>query len=320
MKTVFITGATGLIGGAVLRDFHANGWKTIIGSSRANISPVAENVETAAYQLDPQWDMSLLAETIGRSDVIIHTAAVIPAALGNLDDATRAKKLSNLYTFNAEGTYRLMELASSLGVDTFINMSGINMFGPDESVYDEELTPRSVNPYGLSKQISEIHAEYFNRNFDSNFFSFRVVAPYGYGYQIKAVLALFVERAMSDKDLELMGTGAREQVFTYIDDVAYACQLAIERGKPGTYNITGPGAITMKELADTIVKLLPNTKAKVVYRNQPDPNEGQTRIVPLTKATEGLGYSPKFDIAAGLQSMIRDIQNPPAVLYQSKDG
>jgi nucleoside-diphosphate-sugar epimerase len=316
MKTVLITGATGLIGGAILRHFHAAGWKTIIGSSRTDISPVAKNVETIEYQLNPQWEMEPLTEVIDRSDVIIHAAAVIPAAISKLGEAAKAKELSNLYSFNAEGTYRLMELVSSLGVGTFVNMSGINMFGPDEGVYGEELTPQAVNPYGLSKQISEIHAEYFNRISDSNFFNFRVVAPYGYGYQIKAVLALFVERAMSDNNLELMGTGAREQVFTYVDDVAYACQLAIEGGKPGTYNITGPGAITMKTLADTIIELLPNSKAKVVYNNQPDPNEGQTRSVPLAKAYKGLGFTPKFDIASGLQSMIQEMQNPPAALYK----
>jgi UDP-N-acetylglucosamine/UDP-N-acetylgalactosamine 4-epimerase len=310
MKKLFLTGATGLVGGAILRYFHDAGWYVVVGTSTSELKALAPDIEIVEFQLDPTWNNANLEAVISDCDAVIHSAAIIPAALPKTPKGVQSEEWSNLFSFNSEGSFRLMDLAVKANIRSFINISTLAMFDSGETLFHEDLKPSSNNLYGLSKQVSELEADYFHRISGTDFFNLRIVAPYGFGSRVKAVTPLFVEKALNGQPLQLMGTGNREQVFTYVADIAAACDLAIEGGRPGTYNIAGPRTVTMTELANTVVKLVPNTDSKVIYSGDPDPGEGQSRRVSIEKAQRELNYNPKFDIADGLAEMIRTIQIP----------
>ncbi len=55
----------------------------------------------------------------------------------------------------------------------------------------------------------------------------RISAPYGY-VSNQSVIPKFIKLAKQDKNIELLGSGSRSQVFTFVEDIGYACRLAME--------------------------------------------------------------------------------------------
>ena len=62
------------------------------------------------------------------------------------------------------------------------------------------------------------------------------------------VVRRFVERASRGEALLYWGSGARQQDFIHADDVAGACQAALEH-QGGTFNVASGKTVTMRELA-----------------------------------------------------------------------
>jgi nucleoside-diphosphate-sugar epimerase len=76
----------------------------------------------------------------------------------------------------------------------------------------------------------------------------------------------------------------------------------------GPINIGNPSEITVNELAQIIVSMIPETKSKVVYCELP--SDDPTRRCPdITKAQTILGWNPKIDLREGL-AKLRKLRKP----------
>ncbi len=79
MKTALITGATGLVGNAVLRAFHREHLRLIIASSTESISACHESIEVIPFYLDHVNGDGILSQVLERVDVVVHCAAMLPS-------------------------------------------------------------------------------------------------------------------------------------------------------------------------------------------------------------------------------------------------
>jgi nucleoside-diphosphate-sugar epimerase len=191
------------------------------------------------------------------------------------------------------------------------------MFGKAEQI-DEDMKPEPHDFYSLSKFLGERAVEYAQRTSKMKCCSLRIRAPYGAGYKIKAVVPIFTENALQGLDIELWGGGLHQQIFTYVRDIAHACEQVIRCGATGTYNITGPGPVTMKELAETIV-CAAGADSKIIFNGRSDPNENMKIAISSEAAKKAFGYSPQYDIEAGIVEMIGLIREPPRALHSLQE-
>lgn len=305
MPTVLVTGARGLVGDAVLRHFLAHGWSAIVACSGPARGAV-DGIGVVQFALKAVADNIQLRNALFGADVIIHCAAVLPSS-GALNTPEGARAL---YIANSQGTYDLMDMASSAGVKCFVFISTCNLFSDKLDDIREDRLPSPSDAYMLSKLAGEFAGELMGRRSGTKFYCLRISAPYGARYSVDAVVPIFVRRALAGEMLEVAGTGAREQVFTYVEDIARACMVAVQSNVPGTYNIAGSQPTNMKELAQAAVRASGAFENLVTLTSKPDPNEAMRRLVSIDKARRVLNWVPEYDIDRGLADMVRQIRNP----------
>jgi len=310
MKPVILTGATGLIGNAILRELLAKEKQVVMASSTPGLKSLHPLLSILPYSLAESTLNEKLTKTMHECEGIIHCAAIRPTKRNPL-------AMAKLYGDNVSGTAILMAAAAELLVPSFIHLSGVNLFSADISVLDESLLPQPRDLYLLAKWAAEQTANLLHSASDTAYVNLRVSAPYGPRWRNKAVIPLFIEKAINDECIPLMGSGKREQVFTHVDDIAKAAILCMEKRVGGTFNIASNQPVSMHELATTIIEALPESQSEIIFTGKADPNEGQQRIVPLDKIKNQCNWQPEETLAMGIEKMVREIKSPSPPLYSN---
>lgn len=311
-RRLVLTGARGLVGDAVLRHFHDLGWHVTAACS-GNAQSASSRISVVPFDLATASASRELEKAVAECDAIIHSAAILPSS-GFLKTSEGTR---DLYLKNSQGTFDLMAMAARLGVKQFIFLSSANLYAQPPDMISEDIVPSPSDAYMLSKAAGEGIAGMFGQTSKTRFYTLRIAAPYGARFTAKAVIPTFVTRALAGQTLQLMGSGSREQVFTYVGDIARACMAAVDgEAPPGPYNIAGPGPVTMTELADAVARAVGGT-AEITYSGEPDPNEGAKRRISIARAKQYLGWEPFYDLDRGLAEMVAEMRSPPPSLLLS---
>jgi dTDP-4-dehydrorhamnose reductase len=221
---VFVTGAAGLLGQALVGMFGAR--HTVIPHTRK------EGDITDASQMRRRIDEAA-------PDVVIHAAAI-----RDIDECERNPELG--WRVNAEAPKQLVEIAREVGAGFALISSDAVFDGNSERPYVETdaVDPRSV--YGKTK----VAAEEFSRQHDRHWV-FRVSVMFGPGREN------FVNKGLC----KVMGKEpyvvATDQLATatYTVDAARTMLSVIEAGAHGTYHVCNQGRCTRYELARRAVEM-----------------------------------------------------------------
>jgi nucleoside-diphosphate-sugar epimerase len=157
--------------------------------------------------------------------------------------------------------------------------------------------------YGASKIAAEALCLQFDAQLRVPITVLRFPAPYGFTGTADGVIPRFIKSARAGQPLTLWGTGARRQTFTFVADIGVACGRAIERGARGIYHIAGPASVSMRELADAVVRAFPGTGAAVAFNGQADPQESVQVQISYEKARRDFGYAPGYSLDRGLAAI-----------------
>jgi UDP-glucuronate decarboxylase len=118
------------------------------------------------------------------------------------------------------------------------------------------------------------------------------------------VVSNFIVQAIRNKDITIYGEGCQTRSFCYIDDLVegmvsfmrHPCDLA------GPVNLGNPDEMTIRELAETIIRLT-GSSSKIVYQPLPA-DDPQLRRPDIRLARDILGWEPKIGLQAGLSSTV----------------
>jgi nucleoside-diphosphate-sugar epimerase len=127
----------------------------------------------------------------------------------------------------------------------------------------------------------------------------------GYGYYT-GVIPTFIRCASEGKAPTIYGDGLQTRDFTFVQDIVDANILALTspRVKGGeVYNVAGGRTISINELALMVTSLLERADLQPVHV---DARKGDIKAsyADISKATEGLGYRPKFSLTRGLAETV----------------
>ncbi|MBT5400562.1 NAD(P)-dependent oxidoreductase [bacterium] len=221
-------------------------------------------------------------------DTIIHFASVIPVLFSDSDYdlfSKNNKMMRNLYNFSIKSHLK-----------KFIYSSG---FG---SMNNPKLL--DIKDYYT---MSKITGEYFCSMMEANNIetaSLRISAPYGEFSSARTVLNIFTEKAMKNENIEIFGSGKREQNFTYAGDIVRAIELALKNKVSGVYSIVAKSNTNMENLANTIIRLT-NSSSKIITGKNNDLQEGYSPNYDYEKAKQEFGYSPVYTLERGLERYIK---------------
>lgn len=238
---VLVTGATGFLGGAMVRRLRAEGIP-VLAQGRD-----AAGCATLAGQGVPvlRWNISQpLSETAPEVNEVTH---VVHGAGLSSPFGTRAA----FEAANVEGTRNVVALARRLGVGRFVQVSSSTVYfalRDQLGVREDDPLPAPFNEYARTKRESERIALAAP---DLGPIAIRPRGLYGAG---DTVLLPRLLKTASERALPLMRGGAARIDVTHVDDVADAI-LAALRAKPSAegevFNVSGGEVIPVTRLAES---------------------------------------------------------------------
>jgi nucleoside-diphosphate-sugar epimerase len=120
------------------------------------------------------------------------------------------------------------------------------------------------------------------------------------------VVTNLIVQALNDEDLTIYGDGSQTRSFSYVSDTVAGIIAMMESNHYEVFNIGNPYEMTVKELAETILKLT-NSKSEIIYKPLPN-DDPQQRRPDISKAKEKLNWEPKVDLETGLNTTIEWIE------------
>lgn len=118
------------------------------------------------------------------------------------------------------------------------------------------------------------------------------------------VVSNFINQALRDQPITVYGEGTQTRSFCYVDDLIEGMMRLMDQDDhTGPVNIGNPVETSMKELAETVIKIIGSgSRIEHVELPMDDPKR---RCPDITRAREWLGWEPQVKLDEGLASTIR---------------
>jgi len=175
----------------------------------------------------------------------------------------------------------------------------------DKERVDEEtsLLVQNVNhTYTATKVAGELYIQSYNKLYGLEFTILRYGIPYGPRGRGGTVITNFIDRALRREPLIIHGDGSQYRNFIYVEDLAEGNVAALQDiAKSKTYNLEGIRPITIKEVADTVSKLIEGT---IIEYKDSRAGDFRGKVASNEKAFKELGWKPKVDIEEGIRRYI----------------
>ncbi len=208
-------------------------------------------------------------------DYVFHYAAVV--------GVKRTLENPKMVLDDIQGIKNVLDLSKNTGVKRVFYSSSSEVYGePVHLPQNEETTPlNSRLPYAVVKNVGESYFKSYQQEFGLDYTIFRFFNTYGPNQSTDFVMSKFIRAALKDEDITLYGDGLQTRTFCYIDDNTESCINAMQNDEfiNEVFNIGSDTIITIKELAETIIRLT-NSNSKIVHlpalpdgdmtRRQPD--------------------------------------------------
>jgi UDP-glucose 4-epimerase len=238
---VLITGATGAVGPAVVREFLEAGEQVRILSRHA--VPVAPSGVTVVR--GDLLQAATLTPAVDEIDVIVHLAG-----LAHQTDPHSVAR-SAFDAVNVDGTGNLMKAAAAAGVKRVVFFSTIAVYGADIELKTEDSATRPDSLYGRSKLAAE--RVVFDTTADGKPESVVLRLAAVYGPLVKGNYSRLVE-ALAGRRFVRVGRGANRRTLVHEKDVARAAVLAAQHPSAAgrIYNVSDGAVHTVDEIVRAI--------------------------------------------------------------------
>ena len=233
-----------------------------------------------------------------------YDAIYLLAAMADVNDVY--KNPVEAGKVNILGVANVLEAARRNEIDRVILASTVWVYGlSSEREVDENIPlhiEKADHVYTSSKIAAELYCHSYQKLYGQNFTILRYGIPYGPRARGGTVVAIFVRRALNGEPLTIFGDGSQYRNFIYVEDLAegnVAARKEIAKNK--TYNLEGMRPITVKEVAETVKKLVGDVE--IEYKEE-RPGDFEGKTVSAEKAKRELGWEPKVDFEDGVRRYI----------------
>jgi len=301
-QRVVITGAAGFIGSHLAetlldRGYAVIGIDNLLTGDTANITHLANR-----DFLFIKHDVTNYIYVDGPVDFVLHWAS--PASpIDYLELPIPTLKVGAL------GTHKALGLAKAKGAK-FVLASTSEVYGdplehPQKETYWGNVNP--VGPRGVydeAKRFAEAMTMAYHRYHGVDTKIVRIFNTYGPRMRLndgRAVPA-FMSQALRNEDVTIFGDGRQTRSFTYISDLVDGVIRLMLSKETDPVNVGNPHEMTIKEIAETIIKMT-GSKSRLVYKPLPTDDPKQRRP-DITRARTRLGWEPKVALEEGLVKTI----------------
>jgi nucleoside-diphosphate-sugar epimerase len=301
---IFLAGATGALGRRLVPMLVANGHE-VTGMTRTPAkSALLRDLgarPVVADALDPGAVGRAVAES--EPEVIVHQLTAIPE---KLDMRHFARDFAPTNRLRTEGTDNLLSAGRAVGARRFVAQSyGAWNFARTGGPLKTEEDPLDPDPPKSFRSTLEA-IRYLEAAVTGATWTEGIVLRYGGFYGPGTSLSLRPPSAMVEmirkRQFPIVGDGAGVWSFIHIDDAAAATVAAIERGRPGIYNIVDDEPAPASEWLPALAKAAGGKPPLHVPRWLGRLLAGEGAVAALTelrgasnaKARRELGWRPRY--------------------------
>lgn len=324
--TVAVTGPTGQIGLAVMGALErAREVGRVLGMARGPFDPAERGWRKASYRRGDVLDVAAVTDLVAGADVVVHLAFVIMGG-------ARESRAVNL-----EGSRNVFDAAVAAGVQRLVYASSVAAYGfrgENPQPLTEDVPARGTDSHYYSAQKAEVEALLWETLAGSGTSAY-VFRPCIVAGPDAPLLLESLPYTQLARRLPRPLRGALEGVpvlrpvlpdpgvgfqLVHHDDVATAMRAGVlGRGRPGVYNLAGPGQLTVARLAEElgwysvpVPGLAVGVLAETIGHVGCLPAQAQwvaalrrPVIMDTTKARRELRWRPRYDALATLRQTIQ---------------
>ncbi|MBI2900009.1 MAG: GDP-mannose 4,6-dehydratase [Planctomycetes bacterium] len=288
---VLVTGASGFVGGHLIRAILERGWRVIALDSRRRRHPRGVRSVVA--------DLASLRGIGGlRLDAVVHLAAMSHPASCESDPA-------RAFAVNALGPLRLLR-ALPRGV-RFVHVSSGDVYGRARRIpTPEDESPRPANAYGASKWCAEsLLAGQAGRDIVV-LRSFNHTGPGQTERFVAPAFASQIARAETGAGPAVVRVGDLRPVRDFLDvrDVVRAYLLALEKAPPGVYNVASGAGTTIRDLLDMLLGLARVPIQVVRDASRLRGGDPDVRIGEASRFRRATGWAPAIPLRKTLADLL----------------
>ncbi len=285
-QRVVVTGGSGKLGRAVVRDLLDHGYDVINVDLAPPLEDGCAHIRADLADYGQVLDAISSHPPVGageRADLVVPHAVVHLAAV----PAPRLKPNAETFRNNTVSDYNVFEACRRLGVKRVVYASSETVLGlpfdepPAYVPVDEEAPPRPNSAYSLAKLLTETVAGQMCR-WDPTL----------------SMIGMRFSNVMEPQDYAMFPTfdgdpaSRKWNLWGYIDarDGAQAVRLAIQKGQPGAhvYIIANANTVVTRSNDALLAAYFPD----VPRRTLTGPN---ATLLSIDKARRELGYEPRHD-------------------------
>jgi GDP-L-fucose synthase len=292
---VYVAGHRGLVGSAVWRHLHAQGFTDLVGASSSDLDLRDDRAVDAFF-------------SVHRPEVVVLAAARVGGILAN------ASLPAEFLGDNLRIQVNVLEAAHRVGVRRllFLGSSCIYPKFATQPIAERALLTGILEPtndaYAIAKIAGILHVQAMRRQHGHAWISAMPTNLYGPGdsfdlsasHVLPAMIRKFSEAKGGGGPVTLWGTGSPRREFLHVDDLAAACLFLLENYDGDEHVHVGTGTdVSIAELARLVADVVGYDGAITWDATKPDGTP--RKLLDVSKLT-GLGWRARIGLREGLES------------------
>jgi nucleoside-diphosphate-sugar epimerase len=305
---VFVAGATGALGRQLVPQLVARGHDVVGMTRTASKQDELQALgarPVVADALDPDAVASVVAGA--EPEVIVHqlTALSGPMSLRDARHPERSTAVTMTNRLRIEATDHLLAAGRAVGARRFVAQSVAIRFARTGGPVQTEADPLDPDPpAGLRAGLAGLlHVE---RTVPSIEWGEGLVLRYGGFYGPGTGISLAPDAVMAapirKRRFPIVGDGGGVWSYVHIEDAAAATAIAVERGRPGIYNVVDDDPAPMREWLPALASALgakpprrmPRWLVRLLAGEAATAMMTEVRGASNAKAKRELGWKPHY--------------------------
>lgn len=295
---IFVAGANGMVGSAIIRELRKNGFNNLLTPSSKELD------------LRNQVDVSSFFET-NKPEYVFLVAAKVGGIHAN-------------NTYPAEFLYDNMMIQNNVIHQSYLNKVEKLLFLGSSCIYpkfsqqpinEDSLLTGSLEPTNEAYAVAKISGiemcKFYNKQYGSNFISAMPTNLYGINdnfdlnnsHVLPALLRKVIEAKNNNSEsVTIWGSGLPKREFLYVDDLAKACLFLMQNyNSPEIINIGTGEDLSIKELA-ILIKEIVDFNGNLIFDSS-KPDGTPRKLLDVSKINK-LGWKHENDLKQGVLKTI----------------
>ena len=290
---ILVTGATGLVGSALVNELQQHGYTNVVGISSVDVDLTDQcSTDRAIKAISPT--------------IVFHIAARVYGLMGNLAN------LGRVFTDNVRMNTNVIDSATQAGTTKIIAMGSAAIYSDDVPLPMRETDVwngpphSSEGPYAQAKRAMLAQLEAYEQVSGLDWVYTVSTNLYGpndrfdeqWGHVVPSLISKMRRAVHEGQPFHVWGSGSPTRDLLYSLDAARALRLAAESGH-GVYNFATGESHTISEIVGLLCEISGFDGEVIWDASKPDGQRARSYDV---SRLQSLGFEPAYSVEEGLRA------------------